>query len=50
MDIDTALERIKSRVNDIGIGASFTYDEVSEWMKISSGDDLMWAFDKLSDR
>jgi hypothetical protein len=23
---------------------------VNKWLKISSGDDLMWAYDKLSDR
>lgn len=50
MDIDHAFDRIISRVDVTGIDTSFTYDEVGEWMKISSGDDLMWALDKLSDR
>lgn len=50
MDIDFAIEKVMSRTKGLGVGASFTYDEVNKWMKISSGDDLMWAYDKLSDR
>lgn len=32
------------------MGAIFTYDEISQWLKATSGDDLMWALDRLSDR
>jgi hypothetical protein len=37
-------------VKELRFGAVFTYDEVNKWLKASSGDDLMWAYDKLSDR
>ena len=50
MDIDHAVEKIVSRVKQLRFGAVFTYDEVNKWLKISSGDDLMWAYDKLSDQ
>jgi len=50
MDFDHAVEQIVSRVKELRFGAVLTYDEVNEWLKISSGDDFMWAYDKLSDR
>ncbi|RLE05694.1 MAG: hypothetical protein DRJ13_01540 [Bacteroidetes bacterium] len=50
MEFDYAVEQIMSRVRELRFGAVLTYDEVNEWLKISSGDDLMWAYDKLSDR
>ena len=50
MELDYAVEKIVSRVKELRFEAIFTYDEISEWLKISSGDDLMWAYDKLSDR
>ena len=50
MDFDHAVEKIVSRVKELRFGAVLTYDEVTEWLKISSGDDIMWAYDKLSDR
>lgn len=50
MDFDHAVEKIVSSVKELRFEAKFTYDEISEWLKISSGDDLMWAYDKLSDR
>ncbi len=50
MDLDNAVERIMSRLKELGNEASFSYDEVSEWLNLSPGDDLIWAYDKLSDR
>ena len=50
MDFDHAVEKIVSRVKELRFEAIFNYDEISEWLKISSGDDHMWAYDKLSDR
>lgn len=50
MDFDHAVEQIVLSVTQRGIGAKFTYDEVSQWLKATSGSDLMWAFDELSDR
>ena len=50
MELDYAVEKIVSRVKELRFEAIFTYDEISEWLNISSGDDLMWAYDKLSDR
>ena len=49
MEFDHAVEQIVSRVKELRFGTVFTYDEVNKWLKISSGDDLMWAYDKLSD-
>jgi hypothetical protein len=50
MDFGHAVEKIVSRVNELSTSASFTYDEVNKWMKISSGDDLLWAYDRPSDQ
>jgi len=50
MDFDHAVEKIVSRVKKSGPGTSFTYDEVDKWLEISSGDDLIWAYDKLFDQ
>jgi hypothetical protein len=50
VEFDYAVEQIMSRVRELRLGVVFTYDEVNEWLKISSGGDLMWAYDKLSDR
>jgi|GEM_PF-3855570 len=50
MDFDHAVQKIVSRVKELGTGASFTYEEINQWLKTSSGDDLMWAYDSLSDR
>ena len=50
MAFDHAVQKIVSRVNKLGTGASFTYQEINQWLKTSSGDDLMWAYDSLSDR
>jgi hypothetical protein len=50
MDFENALEQIVSRVKESGIGIHFSYEDLNQWLGISSGDDLMWAYDKLSDR
>jgi len=50
MDFNHAVEKIVSRVKKLGSGTSFTYDEVDKWLEISSGDDLIWAYDKLFDQ
>ena len=50
MEFDHTVEQIVLRVKELRFGTVFTYDEVNKWLKISSGDDLMWAYDKLSDR
>ena len=50
MDFDNAIEQIVSKVKVSGIGIKFSYEELNQWLGLSSGDDLMWAYDKLSDR
>ena len=50
MDFDNAVKQIVSRVEDSGVGTPFSYEEVNQWLGILSGDDLMWAYDKLADR
>lgn len=50
MEINNTINRILERVRIIGIGASFTYDEVSHWLDIPSGVDLIRVYDELSDR
>ena len=50
MDFDHAVQNIVSRVKELGTGASFTYEEINQWLKTSSGDDLMRTYDSLSDR
>lgn len=50
MDFGHAVQKIVSRVKELGTGVSFTYEEINQWLKTSSGDDLMWAYDRLSDR
>jgi hypothetical protein len=50
MDFNHAVEKIVSRVKELKFEAIFTYDEINEWLKIVSGDDLMWVYDILSDR
>ena len=50
MDFDNAVEQIVSKVKELGIGIRFSYEEINQWLGLSSGDDLMWAYDKLSDR
>jgi hypothetical protein len=50
MNLDNAVEQIMSRVKELGTGTRFSYEKVNQWLDLSSGDDLMWAYDKLSDR
>ena len=50
MNLYITVVRIVSRVKELGIGIQFDYGEVNQWLGISSGDDLMWSCDKLSDR
>jgi hypothetical protein len=50
MDFDNAAEQITSKVKQSGIGIRFSYEKLNRWLELSSGDDLMWAYDKLSDR
>lgn len=50
MHIETAVNNIASRVKKLGPETSFSYKEVNRWLDTSSGNDLMWAYDKLSDR
>jgi hypothetical protein len=50
MDFDNAINHIVSKVKELGIGTRLSYKEVNQWLELSSGDDLMWDYDKLSDR
>ena len=50
MDFDNAIKQIVSKVKELGIGTRLSYEEVNQWLGLSSGDDLMWDYDKLSDR
>lgn len=50
MDFDNAVKQIVSRKKKYGIGARISYEELNQWLKISSGDDFMWTYDRLSDR
>ena len=50
MDFERAVEKIVSRVKASKTPALLSYDEINEWLKLSSGDDLIWAYDKLSER
>lgn len=50
MDFYNAVDKIMSRVEELGIGTQFSYEDVDKWLGIASGDDLMWVYDKLSDR
>ena len=50
MDFDNAIEQIISKVKESGSGTKFSYEELNQWLGLSSGDDLMWAYDKLSGR
>ena len=50
MHLETAVNNIASRVKKLGPETSFSYKEVNRWLDTSSGNDLMWAYDKLSDR
>ena len=48
MDFDNAIKQIVSKVKELGIGTRLSYEEVNQWLGLSSGDDLMWDYDKLS--
>jgi hypothetical protein len=50
MNINQAVEQIVKRVEASGIGARFSYEEINDWLQIKSGEDLMWVYDKLSER
>ena len=50
MHLETAVNNIALRVKKLGPETSFSYKEVNRWLDTSSGNDLMWAYDKLSDR
>lgn len=50
MDINHTVAQIFSRVKEFGHGVSFTYDEINDWLNVSCGDDLMWIYDRLSER
>ena len=50
MDVDNAIKQTVSKVKELGVEAQFSYEEINQWLGLSSGDDLMWAYDKLSDR
>ena len=50
MDFDNAVEQVVSSVKKSGIGNQFSYEDLNYWLRISSGDDLMWVYDTLSDR
>jgi hypothetical protein len=50
MDFENAAKQIVSKVKSSRIGIRFSYEEVNQWLNISSGDDLMWVYDKLSDQ
>jgi len=48
--LETAVNNIALRVKKLGPETSFSYKEVNRWLDTSSGNDMMWAYDKLSDR
>ena len=50
MHLETAVNNIALRVKKLGPETSFSYKEVNRWLDTSSGNDMMWAYDKLSDR
>jgi len=50
MEFNQAIKSITSRVDKLGIGTKFSYDEINQWLNIKSGEDLMLAYDKLSDK
>jgi hypothetical protein len=50
MNLDKAVKKIISRVEKICPEISFSYKEVNRWLDISPGDDVMLAYDMLSDR
>ena len=50
MHLEDAVKKIVSRMVKLGPETSFSYKEVNRWLGASSGSDLIWTYDKLSDR
>lgn len=50
MHLEDAVKKIVSRMKKLGPETSFSYKEVNRWLGVSSGNDLIWTYDNLSDR
>lgn len=50
MDLKHAVKQIMSRIDMPETKTQFNYEDINQWLNIKSGYDVMWAYDKLSER